>query len=546
MHSLSPYFGATSLCYTAKSPLRHGKKPGRALLWLGTLGFLIVSGRHAGAAQLYASDGLDIRWDNTLRYSAALRVESPNTALLGYINGDDGDRNFASGLVSDRFDLLSELDIAAGDFGVHASLAAWYDTAYQTATDNNSTATSNAVAPVARQFPSAVRDLEGQHAELDDAFAYGNFMLAEVPVSVRVGRQTLLGGESRFFDPNSIAAAMAPTDYLKTMMDQSGYSGNMFLPVNQLDLTLQPLPWLSVSLYDQFEWRASRQLGDGSFLSYLDYIGAGAGRLFLSSDQYLVRAPDRETAGGQYGITLHASIADVDLGLYALRFRAKDPSLEIPYDPMLAGQSGAIGSYRLIYPSGITLYGASFSTQLGSYTLSGEVSARQNMPLINYDPRLQQLPVPASGSYDGVAMGDTLHSQTSLVTELAETSVWDRADATAEIATDHVLSVADAGSGEPPYSSFALKARARFEPHYFQMLPNLDVSGIAELGYNIAGHSFTSYAQDSGSGDFRLGASGTYLSAWKASVTFTGFLGATSRQPLADRDFVTFSLERSF
>ena len=61
-----------------------------ALLWLCALGFLIVSGRHAQAAELYAGDGLDIRWDNTLRYSAALRVESPNATLLGYINGDDG------------------------------------------------------------------------------------------------------------------------------------------------------------------------------------------------------------------------------------------------------------------------------------------------------------------------------------------------------------------------------------------------------------------------------------------------------------------------
>ncbi len=517
-----------------------------ALLWLCVLGFVMAPARHARAAQLYEGDGLDIRLDNTLRYSAALRVESPDTSLLGYINGDDGDRNFAAGLVSNRFDLLSALDIASGDFGVHASAAAWYDTAYQTSTDNPSTATSNAAAPIARQFPSAVRNLEGQHVELDDAFAYGNFMLAEVPVSVRAGRQTVLGGESRFFDPNSIAAAMAPTDYLKTMMDQGGYSGNMFLPVNQLNLALQPLSWLAVSIYDQFEWRASRQLGDGSFLSYLDYIGAGAGRLFLTPDQYLVRAPDRETAGGQYGITLHASVADMDLGLYVLRFRAKDPSLEILSDPSLAGQSGAVGSYRLAYPSGITLYGASLSTQLGNYTLSGEVSARQNMPLVDYDPRLQQLPVPPGSSYDGFATGDTLHTQTSLVTELAETPVWDRADATVEIATDHVLSVAGVGPGEAAYSSFALKARARLEPHYFQVLPNLDLTGIAELGYNIAGHSFTSYAQDSGSGDFRLGVSGTYLSAWKAGVTYTGFIGAASRQPLADRDFVMFSLERTF
>jgi hypothetical protein len=516
------------------------------LLWLCALGFLMASGRHAQAAQLYTTDGLDIRWDNTLRYSAALRLEAPNAVLLGYANGDDGDRNFAPGLVSDRFDLLSEFDIAAGDFGVHASAAAWYDTVYQASTDNTSTATSNAASPVAHQFTSAVRSLEGQHAELDDAFAYGNFTLAEIPVSVRAGRQTLLGGESRFFDANSIAAAMAPADYLKTMTDQSGYSGNMFLPVNQLNLTLQPLPWLSVSLYDQLEWRASRQQGDGSFLNYLDYVGAGAGRLFLTPDQYLVRDPDHETVGGQYGIALHSTIADVDLGLYALRFRAKDPSLEILSNPLLAGQAGAVGSYRLTYPSGINLYGVSFSTELGDNTLSGEFSARQNMPLVSYDPRLQHLPALTGGGYGGYAKGDTLHTQISLVTALAETPFWDRADAAAEIATDHVLGFTSITPGEPFYSSFAMKARARFEPHYFQVLPNLDMIGIAELGYNLAGHSFTSYAQNSGSGDFRFGVSGIYLSAWKASVTYTGFLGAPSRQPLADRDFAMFSLERTF
>jgi len=550
---LSPYFGATGLCYTSKLPAQHGKKFGMAypsirpaLLRLCALGFLMASGRHAEAAQLYEADGLDIRWDNRLGYSAALRLASPSAALLGYANGDDGDRNFAPGMVSDRFDILSEFDIAAGDFGVHASAAAWYDTVYQASTNNSSTATSNAASPIPRQFTSAVRSLEGQHAELDDAFAYGNFTLAEMPVSVRAGRQTLLGGESRFFDTNSIAAAMAPADYPKTMTDQGGYSGNMFLPVNQLNLTLQPLPWLSVSLYNQFEWRASRQPGDGSFLSYLDYVGAGAGRLFLTPNQYLVRDLDHETAGGQYGIALHASIADVDLGLYALRFRAKDPSLEILSNPMLAGQSGAVGSYRLVYPSGINLYGVSFSTELGDTTLSGEFSARQNMPLVSYDPRLQHLPALTSGGYGGYAKGDTLHTQISLVTALAETPLWDRADTAAEIATDHVLSFISTNPSEPFYSNFAMKARARFEPHYFQVLPNLDMIGIAELGYNLAGHSFTSYAQNSDSGDFRFGVSGIYLSAWKASVTYTGFLGVPSRQPLADRNFAMFSLERTF
>jgi hypothetical protein len=514
-----------------------------ALLWLGALGLVLAPGGPCGAAQLYTGDGLEVRWDNTLRYSAALRLQSPSAELLSYVNGDDGDRNFASGLVSNRFDLLSELDVAMGDFGVHASAAAWYNTVYQTHTDNTSPATNNAASPVG-QFASAVRSLEGQHAELEDAFAYGNFTLAQMPVSVRAGRQTLLGGESHFFDANSIAAAMAPTDYLKTMTDQDGYSGNMFLPVTQLSVTLQPLSWLSVSFYDQFEWRASRQPGDGSFLSYLDYVGAGAARLFLAPDRYLVHSLDRGPASGQYGIILHGSIADMDLGLYALRFRAKDPIAALAPDPALTGQTGAIGYYRLVYPTGINLYGASFSTELDGNILAGEVSARQNMPLISYDSRMPQLAAPSGIPY--YTRGDTLHAQISVVTELAETSAWDRADVAAEIASDNILSLSYPPVGAPPFSRFGLKARARIEPRYFQVLPNLDITGVAELGYNLAGHSFTYYAQNSGSGDFRIGVSGTYLSAWKAGITYVGFLGSPSLQPLADRDFVMLSLDRTF
>ena len=549
MHRLCPHFRAADPCYSLNCGFGHGKKPGMAypsprlaLLWLCALGFLAMSCGLAGAAQLYAADGLEIRWDSTLRYSIALRQDPPSAELLGYANGDDGDRNFAPGLVSNRLDLLSALDIATGDFGVHVSAAAWYDTAYQTRTDNTSQATDNP-ASSARQFAPAVRSLEGQHAELDDAFSYGNFTLAQMPVSVRAGRQTLLGGESRFFDVNSIAAAMAPTDYLKFTTGQDGYSGNMFLPVTQVNLTLQPLPWLSVSLYDQFEWRASRQPGDGSFLSYVDYIGAGAARLFLTPDEYLVRSPDRGAASGQYGIILRGSTADLDLGLYAFRFRAKDPIPVLVPDPALTGQTGAVGYYRLLYPSGINLYGASFSTELGGNTLAGELSVRQNVPLANYDPRTPLLAQPGSPYYD---RGDTLHTQVSFLTELAETTVWDRADVAAEVVTDNILNLGSTTADEPRYSRFGLKARARFEPHYFQVIPNLDITGIAELGYNLAGRSFTYYVQNSGSGDFRLGVSGTYLSAWKAGLTYIGFLGAPSRQPLADRNFVMLSLERTF
>jgi hypothetical protein len=176
--------------------------------------------------------------------------------------------------------------------------------------------------------------------------------------------------------------------------------------------------------------------------------------------------------------------------------------------------------------------------------LAGELSARENVPLVNYDARAPQYVAPTRAPY--YAKGNTLHAQISLATELAETGLWDRADATAEIASDHILDPGAIPAGTPSFAHFGLKARARIEPHYFQVLPNLDITGVAELGFNLAGHSFTYYAQNSGTGDFRLGISGTYLSAWKAGITYFGFPGAVTRQPLADRDFVMFSLERTF
>jgi hypothetical protein len=60
------------------------------------------------------------------------------------------------------------------------------------------------------------------------------------------------------------------------------------------------------------------------------------------------------------------------------------------------------------------------------------------------------------------------------------------------------------------------------------------------------GHSFTYYAQNGGTGDFEIGVSALYQSVWKASLRVTGFTGSPAAQPLADRDIITFSVERTF
>ncbi len=94
------------------------------------------------AAQAFEIDSgnpeVKIRWDTTAKYSAAARVKDASSTLKGSANFDDGDRNFDRGLISNRVDLLSELDVIYRGFGVRVSGAGWYDTVYNRSNDNDS------------------------------------------------------------------------------------------------------------------------------------------------------------------------------------------------------------------------------------------------------------------------------------------------------------------------------------------------------------------------------------------------------------------------
>src|SRR6266446_3438158 len=167
---------------------------------------------------------LSLRWDNTLKYSTAARVrgQSPilTTASAGpnpnVINSDDGDRNFGKGLISNRLDLLSEFDVAyRKDFGLRVSGAAWYDDVYNKRNDNDSPSTANSLSVPNNQFTRDTRDLHGRKAEVLDAFAYANFDLGSTRAQFKVGKHTLLWGESLFFAQNGIAWGQAPLDIVK-------------------------------------------------------------------------------------------------------------------------------------------------------------------------------------------------------------------------------------------------------------------------------------------------------------------------------------------
>jgi len=115
----------------------------------------LMASASAGAIDLNPGGDWQVRWDNTVKYSAGIRVGSPSTALTngaGKVNNDDGDRNFNTGLISNRVDLLSEFDIQKDGIGLRLSGAAWYDTVYNRGNANTSPATSNNVNSPYNQF----------------------------------------------------------------------------------------------------------------------------------------------------------------------------------------------------------------------------------------------------------------------------------------------------------------------------------------------------------------------------------------------------------
>ena len=523
------------------------------------LALLIINGAARGADFGEVGD-FDIRLDTTLRETMGLRTGGEQSGVLADINADDGDRAFPHGLISARTDIATELTAEHGDLGFDLSADGWYDPVYQGQSGGDSPATFNPVSVHYDQFPAATRRLLGGDAELDNAFVQDRVDIAGLPVSVRLGRQTLLWGESLFFASNGIAGGQAPVDTIKSLNAPLATARELYLPVTQLFARIELRPGLAIEAYDQVEWRRDRLPGVASYFSTTDILDAGGERLLLPNWGPLYRTADSTPNGfGQFGLALRAQSDRVDLGLYALRFDAKSPQ------PVYKESAG---TYHLIFPRGIELYGASFSTYAGSGTISGEISFRRNMPLLAGGPSLggsaaiggggiyaaAELPVstyyppqPPAPLTSGFAVGETWQAQLSYEAQLPPSRWWQGATIQSELATNDLVDV----TGGHPYvlagrTHFAASWQGVFTPQYFQVLPGLDITLPLGLGYTPIGRSSIDSAMYAGAGDATVSVSATYRQVWQGAVSFTHFIGGATAQKLADRDFVSVSVARTF
>jgi hypothetical protein len=547
---------------------------GRPPFALSLVGLLV--GMLSTSVQAFQFDtgnpDITTRWDNTLKYSAAWRVHDQSDKLTEgqtALNQDDGDRNFNKGLISNRLDLLSEFDVTYKNVGARVSGAAWYDDVYNQSNDNNSVGRVNSYSVSSDHFTDDTRDLHGRKAEVLDAFIFGKGDLGQMPVSGRLGQYAMQWGESLFYGINGIAGGMAPIDIVKGLSVPNTQFKELIRPVQQMSGQLQLTPDVSIGAYYQFKWESDRFPAAGSYFSSSDSFGDGNERLFVGAPVFPGGQPlafyhggnkDAQNSG-QGGLQLRIRSETVDWGLYAIRYHDKSPQFLVRPDfANLNPVSGQAGEYYWVYPQGIEALGASFSTTLSNYNVAGELSTRWHQPLASTNQTTLAPGEDINNDDDPLyATGHTLHANLSWLATMDPSFIAQEASFLGEFAWNRTLSVTrNPDAVDPNADRNAWSMRTVYEPMYRQAFPGLDLSVPMGLSYTHGNSSAvgTGFGNNHG-GDMNIGIKGNYLNSWNLSLTYTHYYGPGSTfldannnytfdQALKDRDFVAFSVSRTF
>ncbi|MBK8308609.1 MAG: DUF1302 family protein [Gammaproteobacteria bacterium] len=299
---------------------------------------------------------LEVRFDNTIKYNLMSRVESQDKDVTNSANPnlfDDADLGFDKGIVSNRFDLLSELEVVwKQNFGFRVSAASWHDQAYGDSNDHpglnkdfringNYTDTWGLLSAPPGEYNDFADNQAHKDVELMDAFVFANFSVGGSEASVRAGRHTLYWGQSLFASgaTNGIAGAMAPIDQARGLGVPGSEAKELFLPTNKLSGSFQVNQNLSLVGYYSFEWEPVRYSAPGTYFALseisMDHaefltlvpgqVDPATGALVAPRTGY-VQDSSEEPDDGEWGAGLQYVFTNgLELGVYYLNYHDKAP-----------------------------------------------------------------------------------------------------------------------------------------------------------------------------------------------------------------------------
>ena len=553
----------------------------------------------ADAAVLVDEEDLRLRWDNSIRYNYGWRMRSPQGVFLNSPNLDDGNRNFAKGTVTNRFDLLTEFDlIFKQSYGFRVSAAFWYDQRYHDALDNDSIATSNHFenGRQALGLPDQTkRWYAGPDGEVLDAFLFGRVEIAGIPINIKAGRHTVYWGESLLFGGAiaGIAYSQMPIDMAKGIAVPGTEAKELFRPLGNVSMQAQLTHNISLAGQYFFEWQQYRMPEAGSFLSPADlYFGGSEAFLIptgIASMPYfpVFKGDSVEPEGTKnWGLALkwHPEWLGGSIGFYYRRFADMMPQFALVMN-LAEGPR-----YFYTYGDEIDLYGISLSTKIMGVSIGSELSYRTNMPLWSSAAVIiPGVSIPEAGIFGRMpgkgetygARGNTFQGVLNFMGMTAKTPIFDTATWIAEFTwvhwshvTDNLINFAGPGGLDiqnlyRPYNHIdkvtehAIVGSVKFIPTWFQVFPGIDLSIPMSYDCGLSGISAVTNMFYKDVGMWSVALSLDVKQKYKFDLTYASYFGdvapdvsgGLSRPTsqfvglcslLKDRDNLTFTFKTTF
>ena len=372
---------------------------------------------HSAHATSYdLGDDWTANWSSSLSLSSSWRARNADSRLYSQADGilvgktdgrapntvDEGDLNYNKGdRYSTEFKLFSEVEVKKQDFGIFVRAKAWYDEALENenvhlGSQSNgynhydpTTDTLGGERPLSDAGFQELNKFKGIY--LLDAYVYDTFQIGDQPLQVRAGNQVVNWGESLFvqginqINPIDVPSFRKPGAQLK----------EVFLPVPILDLSQSMGKYGSIEGFWQAKWEDTPiEAGCGNYWAVaVGNIGSKPGpcnsAITLAKSQAFgdsVGAYIPTIAGhngknsGEYGLAYRFSsdALDTEFGVYAMNLNSRLPVISVQRG---GGATASPFSVLWEYPNDIHTFGVSASTNLMGWSVSGEVSRQQNVPI---------------------------------------------------------------------------------------------------------------------------------------------------------------------
>ena len=512
-------------------------RSGAAAVLVPALG--VALGLLGASAQAFKIDtgspDAELRWDNTVRYNLGVRMEQRDKVLADSWGLQGGEYKFDKGDVNtNRLDLLSELDFTWNKrFGARVSGAAWYDAAYDRDVKGNPAfqAAGLGTAYPNNRYTDAVARYYLHSGEILDAFAFAKFNVGnDMPLSFKLGRHTVLYGESLFTVIHGASYSQGPVDFRKALATPGVEAKELFLPLNQLSAHLQVNDTLSVAGQYFLEWKPYRIYEGGTYFTYADpFFQGGTNFLGIPFSGDLKSGPDAIPKDrGDWGLNVKWSPAWLNgtAGLTLRRFDDKVMGVASP--------GGTFTELHNVYAKDVEIAGLSYSTQIAGVSVGSELVYRRNTALNSV----------FGGS--GLARGDTLHALVNAVAYVGKTALFDSATVLAELTYSRLRKVDKATSANFNHVDYtcpvggvdagcstndAWGLALSMTPTWYQVFPSVDLTLPMSYSVGLSGNSPVPFGGNKGSGSWSLGLGAEYKGKYSFNLAWNDYFGSYTAGP---------------